>query len=275
MSSACKSAVVALFLLGSTMAWATIMPLRVCADPNNLPFSNIKEQGFENALALMVGHDLHRQIRFVWLPPKPRSLGKLVASLNCDMVMGIASAAESMATTRPYYRSTYVFITRRDRHILLASLSDRRLAKYRIGAQVIGGEDAAVPPAEELARRGLTRNLVGYSLYGHPFDNPSARMISAVESGQLDMAIAWGPTAGYFARNSPVPLRVTPICPLARASGSPPMAFSISMGVLRGNDLLLEQLNAFIARRRTVIRKLLQSYGVPLMGASAERIGCR
>jgi ABC-type amino acid transport substrate-binding protein len=178
-----------------------------------------------------------------------------------------------LATTIPYYRSAYVFVSRQDRHIGVSSLADRRLTSYRIGAQVIGGDDAAVPPAEELARHGLARNLVGYSLYGHPFDNPSAQMMDAVEHGQVDMAIAWGPTAGYFAKQSSVPLRLTPIC-LPPSRAAIPMVFAISMGVRPGDDLMLGQLNNIIARRQKVIHALLRSYGVPLAPAAA-RVECR
>lgn len=274
MSSACKWCLLACLLLGSALAYASMPPLRVCSDPNNLPFSNMQEQGFENILARMVAHDLHRDIQFVWFPQQGRSLAKMVAALNCDLVMGITSASNVMATTTPYYRSRYVFVSRQDRHIGVSSLADRRLASYRIGAQVIGGDDATVPPAQELAHRGLARNLVGYSLYGHPFDNPSAEMMNAVERGQVDMAIAWGPTAGYFAKRSSVPLRLTPIC-LPPSRAAIPMVFAISMGVRRGDDLLLGQLNQILSRRQKVIHALLRSYGVPVVPPAPARVGCR
>jgi mxaJ protein len=274
MSSAYRFAAILVVVLSGALALASVPPLRVCADPNNLPFSNVEEQGFENVLARMVAHDLQRDIQFVWFPQQGHSMRKMVSALNCDLVMGINSASDLMATTAPYYRSTYVFISRQDRHLGVASLADRRLASYRIGAQVIGGDDASVPPAEELARRGLARNLVGYSIYGHPFDNPSAQMITAVEHGDVDMAVAWGPSAGYFAKESSIPLQITPIC-LARTQSAMPMVFAISIGVRRWDDLLLNQLNGILARRQKVIRTLLRSYGVPLVAAASGPARCR
>ena len=132
-----------------------------------------------------------------------------------------------------------------------------------------------VPPAEEMAKRGFLHNIVGYSVYGHPLsDNPSAEIIRAVENGDVDMAIAWGPLAGYFAQRTKVPLRLSAICPVIDR-GALPFRFDISMGVRHGDDLLLQQLNEFIVRRKNDIRRLLASYGVPVVERSETRTECQ
>ena len=273
MSSVSRFAACIVLGLAATSALASMPPLRVCADGGNLPFSNTQQQGFENALAHIVAHDLHRDIQFLWLPQQAEQVEKAMRVLNCDMVMGTSAPSPQMVLSAPYYRSSYVFVSRRDRGIEIDSLADTRLANYRIGAHVIGGADATVPPAQELARRGLVRNIVGYSIYGHPTEaNPSSELIRAVARGEVDLAVAWGPMAGYFAKTSDVPLRITPIC---NPDPAMPVAFNISMGVRRGDDLMLEQVNRIIARRRKEIRGLLASYGVPLLDPSGAGGSCR
>lgn len=272
MSSVSKFAAFAALVLAGATAFASMPPLRVCADAGNLPFSNTQEQGFENALAHVVARDLHRDMQFIWLPQQAEQQERAMRSLNCDMIMGTSAPSELMALSDPYYRSSYVFVSRRDRNIDISSLADPRLANYRIGAHVIGGADATVPPAQELARRGLVRNIVGYSIYGHPTQaNPASELITAVAHGDVDLAVAWGPMAGYFARTSSTPLRLTPIC---NPDPSLPVAFNISMGVRRGDDLMREQVNRIIARRRKQINELLASYGIPLLPVSDAGGNC-
>lgn len=279
MSSASRMVSTLVMLLATAAATYAAQPLRVCSDPNDLPFSNMQKQGFENKLAEMAGQELHRPIDFVWWPQQARFKEKWLKANRCDLVMGTTSGAELLETTRPYYRSTYVFVSRRSRKIQVASLTDVSLKNYRIGAQIIGDDGETVPPAEIMAQHGLVNNIVGYSLYGDPVSqNPSANIIAAVEKGDVDLAVAWGPLAGYFARRSPVPLQVTPIRPMP-GGAAVPVAFSISMGVQPGNDPLRDQLNRFIVRHEKEIRALLLSYAVPLSqgsnpGAAVSRRGC-
>lgn len=270
MSLVFKSFVATVILSLCTLSAASTPPLRVCTDSNNLPFSNVRGEGFENAIARIVAHDLQREIQFVWLPQQAPAAKRALKTQNCDLIMGLASPSDVMVPSIPYYRSIYVFVSRQDRHLQISSLDDRRLSGYRIGAHIIGFADAAVPPAEELVRRGLVRNIVGYSLYGDPLaDNPPSELITAVERDDIDIAVAWGPMAGYFAKQSKIPLDVTPICQVTGDSGFR-MDFDISMGVRRGDDLLLKEVNQIIVRRREPIQYILRSYGVPVLQA-----GCR
>lgn len=275
MSSVSRFAAMVVLLFGATAMLIAEAPLRVCSDPNDLPFSNMQKQGFENELAEMVGQELQRPIEFVWWPPRARFVEKWVKANRCDVVMGTTSSSALFETTKPYYRSSYVFVSRRDRKIKLASLSDASLHKYRIGAQIIGDDGETVPPAQEMAQHGLVDNIVGYSLYGNQLaQNPSSDIITAVADGQVDLAVAWGPLAGYFAEKSNTPLQITPICPLPGPSAIP-VAFSISMGVMPGNDRLRDQLNQFIIHRQEQIRSLLLSYRVPLLEDANAQTTCR
>lgn len=256
---------IASLVLAGTLVFAAGPPLRVCSDPNNLPFSNMQQQGFENELAKMVGQDLQRDIQFLWWPPRARFMEKWLKAQRCDLVMGTTTDSDLLETTNPYYRSGYVFVSLRDRHLRVNSLTDASLKNYRVGAQIIGDDAETVPPAQELARRGLARNIVAFSLYGDPLSqNPSSTIIKAVAEGKVDVAIAWGPMAGYFAKHSDVPLELTPIHGVAGPAALP-MTFSISMGVRKGDDPLRDELNQFIARHAKDIRALLESFGVPLL----------
>ncbi len=253
-------------------AWASDGTLRVCSDPGNLPFSNMRQQGFENHMAQWLGHDLHRNVQFVWWPQKVRFVEKRLKAGQCDVVMGVPSGYDLMATSTPYYRSSYVFVSRRDRGLRLHSLHDAALHNLRIGLHVIGDEMEAVPPARELAANGMLKNIVGYSIYGRPLqENPEADLISAVANEDIDVAVAWGPTAGYFAARSHVPLDVQQICQATRVTFWP-MQFDISVGVRRGDDHLLKQVNRFLATHRESIRTLLRSYHVPVVPGSTAGV---
>lgn len=272
MSSAIKLLV--LFLLASTSAGLAATTLRVCADPNNLPFSNRAQQGFENHLAQMVAKDLGMQIYYYWFPQRSAFFRKTLNAGQCDVVMGVPSGIPVASTTIPYYRSSYVFVTRRASHLGLTSMDDPRLHQLRIGVHITGDEDSNLPPVNALLSRGIVRNLVGYNIYGTLSEkNPPSDLIQAVANKKVDVAIAWGPMAGYFARRASVPLAVTPV-DVVSPDPKMPFTFAISMGVRRGNRALLQQLNAEIQRREPQIRQMLESYGVPLLAAPPSvRVG--
>lgn len=234
--------------------------IRVCADPNNLPFSNDKLEGFENRLADLIAADLHAKVSYVWWAQRKNFVRNALNSGNCDLIVGILRGYEKIATTKPYYRSTYVWVSRKDRHLRIASMDDPVLAKLRIGVHVTGDDYA--PPAQALARRGLVNNLKGYSLLGaYGEANPPARLIEAVQRRDVDLAMAWGPLVGYFARKTTPGLEVTPITP--PHDGPIPFTFEISMGVRKSDTALLDELDRALARRQAEVRRILAEYGVP------------
>lgn len=250
-------------LLNAGFLFALTPELRVCADPNNLPFSNDQQQGFENKLADLIGKDLGEHVSYTWYPQRGKFFRKTLDAGVCDVVMGIPAGLDEAATTHPYYRSTYVFVSRQDRHLHIASFDDPQLRVLRIGVHVLGEADDSLPPVHALIHRGIVRNLAGFSIFGNLTEkNPAADLIEAVIDKTVDLAVAWGPLAGYFSLNSPVPLTLTPI------TGDPanphlPFAFDIGMGVRPGDDALKQQLDAEIKSRAADIRALLRSYGIP------------
>ena len=251
-------------LLGS----CNLIPQRTitaCADPNNLPFSNKAGQGFENKLAAMIANDLHAQLRYVWWAQRRGYVRNTLGERACDFWPGIASNVEMVATTRPYYRSSYEFVTRQSANLSGLTLDDPRLKKLRIGVQMVGNDATNTPPAHALASRGVIGNVRGYMLYGdYREPNPPAEVVRAVERGEVDVALVWGPLAGYFAAQSAVPLRLEAVTPWF-ADQQWPMQFDISVGVQKDNQKLLHEIDRVLVRRSPDIRKLLAAYHVPVV----------
>ncbi|MFI4965217.1 MAG: substrate-binding domain-containing protein [Caulobacterales bacterium] len=240
-------------------------PLKVCADPNNLPFSNRAGEGFENRLAQMIAKDLGRPVAYVWWAQRRGYVRNTLKDRRCDVWPGVASSVDMLATTRPYYRSTYVFVTRADRNLDIGSFDDPRLRRLTVGVQMVGNDAANTPPAHALSRRGIIDNVRGYMLYGdYARPNPPAAIVDAVDHGDIDVAVVWGPLAGYFAQRAAHPLRLTPVQPWLDGPQWP-MAFDISMGVRRDDAKLRRQLDAELEKRQGDIRTLLHSYGVPIL----------
>jgi quinoprotein dehydrogenase-associated probable ABC transporter substrate-binding protein len=252
-------------------AATAVNELRVCADPNNLPFSNARQEGFENKIAEIVAHDLNAKVRYTWWAQRRGFVRNTLNAHECDLLIGVPSAFERASTTIPYYRSTYVFVTRRDRHIRISSFDDAVLRKLRIGVQMIGDDFTNTPPAHALSKRNIIQNVRGYSVYGdYRQPNPPARIIDALVKGEVDIAIAWGPLAGYFAKQAPVALEITPVSPQIDLPYLP-FVFDISMGVRRGEPALRDELNSIINRRKHEIDRILDQYGVPRVNTAGDQ----
>jgi mxaJ protein len=245
--------------------------LRVCADPNNLPFSNARGEGFENALAELVAGELGKTVSYTWWAQRRGFIRNTLNAGACDVIMGVPQL-DMIATTRPYYDSTYVFVSRKDRALDFSSIQAPELKTLRVGVHLIGDDGANTPPAHALGAQHIVDNVVGYMIYGdYREDSPPARLIEAVERGEVDVAAVWGPLAGYFAQRSPVPLKIVPI---TDTEAYRPLAFQfpIAMGVRKGDAALADQLNAVIQRRHDDIQALLKRYGVPLVHRSGDAL---
>jgi len=245
-------------------------PLRVCADPNNLPFTNDRGEGFENRIAELLARDLRTRVEYTWWAQRRGFLRNTLNAKRCDVVMGLPTTMEAALTTRPYYRSSYVFVTRRARRMRIRSFDDPQLKHLRIGVPLVGDDGANAPPAHALARRGMVRNVLGFSVYGDYRENsPPSALIAAVARGEIDVAAAWGPLAGYFGVRQSEPLDVTPVHP-QQDGPFLPMAFDISMAVRRGDTARKAVLDAFIGRRRGEIDAILAAYHVPRVDRAAK-----
>jgi mxaJ protein len=239
-----------------------IATLRVCADPNNMPFSNERGEGFENALAELVARELGASVEYTWRPQRRGFVRNTLGAGLCDVMLEAPTSFDRVITTAPYYRSTYVFV-QRSSDTPIASLDDGALRHLRIGVQLIGDDGANTPPASALARRGIVRNLVGYTVYGNYAEpDPPARIVDAVADGAVDVAIVWGPLAGWFAPRAAVPLRITPVAPQIDLPFLP-FVFDIAMGVRRGDEVLRDRLDAVLEHRHADVDALLARYGVP------------
>jgi mxaJ protein len=247
--------------------------LRVCADPNNLPFSNAREQGFENRIARLVAGAIGARLDYTWYAQRRGFIRHTIDAGACDAVIGIPHGLEAVDTTRPYYRSTHVFVTRELDRLTVSSMDDPRLSQLRIGVHVVGDDYASPPPLQALGRRGIVRNVSGYSLYGNYAEpDPPARLVEAVAGNQVDVAIAWGPLGAYFAARQQVPLRVTE---MARDADGPglPFSYEISMGVRKGDRRLRQTLQDVLDRHRAEIDAILRAYRVPLKPLATPRAG--
>jgi mxaJ protein len=242
---------------------ASAAELRVCADPNNLPFSNDKGDGFENKIVELVAKDLDEKVHYIWWAQRRGYVRNTLRAGLCDLWPGVATAVDMLATSRPYYRSTYVFVTRADRHLKIASYDDPQLRKLLIGVQMVGNDAMNTPPTHALARRGIIDNVRGYMLYGdYQTPNPPAAIMDAVAKGDVDLAVVWGPLAGYFASRASTPLALTPVSP-AVDGAQWPMQFDISMGMRRHEPDFEAKINEILEREKSKIDAILAAYHVP------------
>ena len=254
-------------LLLAGAASAQDRELRVCADPNNLPFSNQRLEGIENKLAQLIAEDMNATVRYTWHPQRRGFIRRTLKAGACDVVMSVPSGYDLVLATKPYYRSSYVFVYPASRDLRLRSFDDPALRDLRIGLHAFGDDGANAPPAHALTRRGIVGNVVGFPMWGvDSVESPPGRIIGAVATGEVDVAIVWGPFGGYFAQFQPVDLEVVPVSPQVDQP-TLPFIFDISMGVRPGDEALKEELEAILDRRRDDVRRILEAFGVPLVGA--------
>jgi quinoprotein dehydrogenase-associated probable ABC transporter substrate-binding protein len=243
--------------------------LAVCADPSNLPYSNERQEGFENRIASLIASDLKATLHYTWNMQRRSFLRRTLNAGVCDLVIGLPAGLQGVAASRPYYASSYVFVTAKDRGIHLTGFDDPALRTLRIGLQALGAEGSNTPPASALARRGIRDHITGYPMWGEEDDEtPQGRIIDAVASGEIDVAIVWGPFAGYFAKRHGDRLQV------ALADGDPSQPalafrYDMALGVRRGDEVFLGELQQVLDRRQPEIQAILRDYGIPLAAAGA------
>ena len=254
--------------LFSAAVWATetaeaTKPFRVCADPNNLPFSNRQQEGFENKIAEVLARGLGQTVSYTWWPQRRGFLRSTLNAGRCDVVMGLPADIDMVLTTQPYYRSIYAFVYPADAPYALSSFDDPILKELKVGVHLIGDDYTNSPPAHALSTRGIVDNVVGYSVFGNYADpNPPGKIIEAVANNEIDAAIVWGPIGGYFAQQQATSLRVVPV---ASRDESPSLllAYDIALGVRKSDEALKNTLNGLLTQHAEEIRQILIDYGVP------------
>ena len=246
--------------------------LRVCSDPDNLPFSNQKAEGFENKIAEAVAADLGMTVSYYWWPHQRGLVRNTLNAGTCDVLIAIPKGWDPVLWTRPYYRSAYVLAYLPKNGRTITSLDDPSLKHLKVGTYLNS------PPFDALAERGITANVTTYPLFFDPrVPDPSRRPVKLLQdlvAGEVDVAVAWGPMAGYFVKSvlgngAPAPLTLVPL----EDSGSIPMTFEFSMGVRKGNQALKARLEEAIEHRRADITRILGEYGVPLLPLKPPRAG--
>jgi len=263
----------ALMFASAAQAWEG-KNLKVCADPNNPPYSDSKGQGFENKLAEMLGKGLGKKVEYTWFPQRIGFIrNTLKAQLpdsdeyRCDVVMGLPTGAEMAATTRPYYRSTYalVYAKRRGWDDIKSAEDLAKLSKERKSKLKLAMFDNS-PATTWLLNHHLVEYAVPYqSMTGDATVNTAMVLEKDMQDGKLDMAIVWGPIAGYLQyHNKPGSFEVIPM----RSEDGVKFEFPISMGVRFPDKARKQELDRWIEEKAPEIRKLLEEYKVPLVETS-------
>ncbi len=253
-------------MLAWSSAQETDFELRVCSDPNNLPYSNRAEEGFENRIASIIADELNAELTYVWYAARQLLIREVFREGECDLIMGLQDGNPLATTTLSYYQSTYVFVYRKDAPFKIGSLDDPILAKLKIGVQVPPGDGSGLPPTEALIAKGY-RNFEGFSLAGdYSRPAPLRPIIDAVAKGTVDVAIVWGPIGGYFASEEKVPLEVVPVTPQVVAVPTfLPMVIPISMAVRQGDEDFADLLDRAIIARWEDIQGVLEDFHIPLV----------
>ncbi len=242
-----------------------------CADSGNLPFSNDRLEGFENRIAALIAHELDASLRYRWNVSWSGASVRDLRKGHCDLLLEVPATLQGVSTTRPYFASTYVFVTARGREPAIHSFDDPVLRTLRIGVHAIGRGGANTPAATALARRGITGNITGYPMWGDDSaGNPAGRLVAAVATGDIDAAVVWGPIAGYFAQPYQDRLELTAIS-ADPAMPWQPFVFDMALGVREGNDAFRTELEGILERRAPDIRQILIGYGVPLVDRAARQ----
>ena len=238
---------------------------RACADPRDLPFSNEAGEGFENKIAELLAHKLDKSVAYTFYPDATGFIRNTLNAHRCDVVLGIAQGVDIVQPTNPYYRTSYAAAYRQDGPLKgMESLSDPRLKTARIG--IVAG----TPPATFLAENGLLGRIKSYALVVDTrYDSPTHEMMDDLEHGEIDVALLWGPIAGYYATKAKTP---TSVVPLVKEQGGPQMVFRIVMGVRHSDQNWKRALNKVISENQDEIQTILRSYGVPLLDENDKPI---
>lgn len=238
--------------------------LRVCADPNNLPYSNEKGEGFENKIAELLAKDLGVPVRYTWYPDSMGFIRNTLRARQCDLVIGTIAGNEMLQNTNPYYRSAFSLVYRADSGLELESIDETKLRSLKIG--IIAG----TPPATTLAQKGLLGNLRSYALVVDTrHEHPAQDLVHDVAEGEIDVGIVWGPIAGYFAKHESNPLVVVPL-----RTETPAIRYDyrITMGVRPNEPEWKRDINELIRKHQPEINHILLEYGVPLLDEQSNPI---
>ncbi len=245
----------------------TVTPdvLRVCGDPGNMPFSERKDDGFENRIAAVVADELKVKVRYYWLTQGPGFVRNTLGTGLCDLIIGTGFGGDLVQTTNPYYRSSYALVIPSGAFAGIDALDDPRLKGKRLG--VIAG----TPPVNRMGDLGLVAGMKAYAPYqldpARKHQTVAAEIVADLAAKDLDAAVLWGPAAGWLAKQAGTGLTVVP---LLKEPQRPPMAYRIAMGVRLGENDWKRTLNTVLRKRKTDIDAVLRAFDVPLLDEERE-----
>ena len=240
--------------------------LRVCADPRNMPFSNEKGEGFENKIAELFAKKLGKSVGYAFYPQAPGFVRNTLGAYKCDVIMGYPQGNDLVQSTNPYYRTAYALVSRPGTGFDdIDTLADPRLKGRRIG--IVAG----TPPATLLAVNGLMATAKPYPLViDTRVDSSAEAMMKDLAAGDIDVAVLWGPMAGYYAMKANPPMKVVP---LTNERSGPRLAYYITMGVRGADQEWKRELNRLIVENQPAINAILTSFGVPLLDDKDQPVG--
>ncbi len=253
-----------MILLSPDSMWKQKHNLRVCADPQNMPFSNRKREGFDNKIADVIARELGDSVSYAWWPSRRGYLRNTLSAGTCDLVIGVPVGFDPVATSKPYYRSTYYIVSRADKKLGITSLDDARLKKLRVGVNLLDGDYTNTPPAHALSAHGITgTGVVGFPGF-YDEEHQPGEIVDSLAKGYINVALVWGPIAGWFAKKSGVPMSMTALPD--SDSADLPFAYSVAIGTRRSDRELRTLIDDILVRKKPEIDKILMEYNVPTVG---------
>ncbi len=260
---AALSGVMLMFGVSVSARAADQKPLRVCADPDYLPFSNQAGQGFENKVAELVAKAMGRKLEYHWASYRGHGgfsdfLADTLDQRKCDVVMSLPTGDNEEAYTKPYYVSSYVFVTRKDKHYHIRSMNSVSMRKIKIGFE------AGSTPQIGVMESNLINNAVEFHVSSNPKASPR-EMLQAVQDDKVGVMITWEPAIGNFLKDYP-DLQAARVPSQEYGPGLPAVnyAYGMSMGVRKHDTALQAELNQAIASNKAQITAVLTQYGVKL-----------
>ena len=231
---------------------------KVCADQDNMPYSNDKGEGFENKIAELLAKDLNKELSYQFWHDRFGFLRNTLNAKRCDVIIGTNTTYDALNTTKPYYRAGHVWIYRKDSGYDIQDWDSPDLRKGTIGLV-----DKS-PVAQALNANGLMGNARPYRIQRDLTQSPG-QPVEDVISGRIDIAIMWGPLGGYYAKQSDEDLVVVQIPEYSKGNKKlqGKTYWNISAGVRRGEDERREMIEGAIFRNLDKIYAIMDEYGVP------------
>lgn len=236
--------------------------LRVCADPDNLPASNQAGEGYEIKIAELIAQTWGWRVEYAWWPVRRGFFSRALNGRYCDVAITAPSGLDIAGVTGPYFRSGYYIVYRKDSGLNLSSLADTTFRHLRIGVHILNSDAENTPPAMALSSFGVVGNLVGFPTnYSADMYRPDD--IFKALGNSIDVAVVWGPIAGYFVQKSTVPLVMNKVA--EDTVQGIPFVYSMGMGVRRRDTKFRDSLQTVIDQKRGDMVKILQDFNVPML----------